>query len=102
MEYAVLRDCWVGERLYKKGELYELPDEVDKDPRNFREVGVGAELHDEIQNDEYEAQLKVKNKPEHIPAGWYWCTECQRTHNGNRLATGKINKLAKRHLKYRA
>ncbi|KKL70866.1 hypothetical protein LCGC14_2100650 [marine sediment metagenome] len=106
-KYVCLRNCFVNVQLWKKDKVYELPDSMDKDPKNFRPVGVPAELHEEAtedeRNEEHEAKLKVANKPEHIPEGHYWCTDCQKTHNGNpNKKTGKVGRMAKKHLKFRA
>ena len=107
MQCVILRNCYV-DRYYAKGELQEVDDELVKEhPKNFRPAGVPAELHEEATedelNEEHEAKLKVVNKPEHIPEGHYWCTDCQKTHNGNpNKKTGKVGKMAKKHLKFRA
>jgi len=42
MQYQCLRDCWVTERLFRKGEVYNLPDEMPKAEKNFRLVGEPA------------------------------------------------------------
>lgn len=102
----ILRDCYV-DRYYAKDEVHDVSDDLVKlHPKNFRPADITTELHEEATedelNEEYEANQKVANKPEHIPEGWYWCTECQRKHNGNVKKNGKIEKLAKQHLKYRA
>ncbi len=105
-KYMCLRNCFVNVQLWKKDKVYELPDSMDKDPKNFRLVGVPAELHEEATEEElnakHEAKMKVANKPEHIPEGFYWCTECQHTHRGTPNKNGKLGKLAKKHLKFRA
>ena len=48
--YQCLRDCWVTERLFRKGEVYNLPDETPKSEKNFRLVGepVIAEVAPEV------------------------------------------------------
>lgn len=106
MQCIILRNCYV-DKYYAKGELQEVDDAlVEEHPRNFRPAGVGAELHEEVTEEElnaaHEKKLKLANKPDHIPEGWYWCTECQRKHNGNPDKKGKLTKLAKKHLKFRA
>lgn len=106
MKYVCLRNCLVRDVLWKESKVYELPDDFPKDPKNFRPQDVPAELHVEVTedalNDEHEQKLKVENKPEHIPDGHYWCTECQGVHNGNPNKNNKISKIAKKHLKFRA
>ncbi len=107
MQCVILRNCYV-DRYYAKGELREVDDALVKEhPKNFRPASVGAELHEEATedalNEEHETKMKVANKPEQMHAGYYWCTECQHTHNGNVVKkTGKVSSLAKRHLKFRA
>lgn len=39
MDYICLRNCYVGERLWKEGETYALPDAMEKSPKNFRPIG---------------------------------------------------------------
>jgi len=36
MKYITLRDCYVNDRLWRKGEVYELPDEMNKSEKNFK------------------------------------------------------------------
>ena len=36
MEYLCLRDCFVGDRLWRRGETYNLPDAIEKSPKNFK------------------------------------------------------------------
>lgn len=43
MKALCLRDCYVGERFWKKGETYELPDGMYKSEKNFRAIGVELE-----------------------------------------------------------
>ncbi len=105
MKYVCLRNCFVNVQLWKKDKTYELPEAMEKDPKNFRPVDVPAELHEEATEDDlneaHERKLKVANKPEHIQEGFYWCTECQYTHNGKPNKKGKVGSLAKKHLKFR-
>lgn len=105
MDYMCLRNCYVGEVLRKEGKVYTLPDEMDKDTKNFRPLDIPAELHEQVAedvlNDEHEAKMKVVNKPEKMRKGYYFCTECQTTHNGTMNRKGKVGKIAKRHLKYK-
>ena len=106
MRCVILRNCYV-DRYYAKGEVFEVPAALVKEhPKNFRPEDVAAELYEQVtedeQNEKHEAKLKVENKPEHIPDGHYWCTKCQGLHNGNKNKNGKISKVAKKHLKFRA
>jgi hypothetical protein len=43
MKYEVLRDCYTGERFYRKGDFYELPDDMLKFEKNFKLVDGQAE-----------------------------------------------------------
>ena len=36
MKYLCLRDCFVGGIYWVKGKVYELPDELEKSPKNFK------------------------------------------------------------------
>lgn len=38
MKYLTLRDCYVGEMFRKKGEVYDLPDDMVKSPKSFKLV----------------------------------------------------------------
>ncbi|KKL65445.1 hypothetical protein LCGC14_2154910 [marine sediment metagenome] len=42
MQYVCLRNCVVNDVLWKEGKIYNLPDSMDKHPRNFRLVGEPA------------------------------------------------------------
>lgn len=105
-QYLCLRNCYVGEQLWKKDKAYNLPEGMDKDPKNFRPLDISAELYEEVTeealNKAHEAKLKVANKPEKMRKGYYWCTECQQAHNSEPNNKGKISKIAKKHLKFRA
>ncbi|KKK98388.1 hypothetical protein LCGC14_2643270, partial [marine sediment metagenome] len=50
--YVCLRDCYVGERLWKKDKTYELPVSMEKNPRNFRPMDITAELHEAVTEEE--------------------------------------------------
>ena len=41
MSYLVLRNCFVGGRYYAKGTTCELPDTLEKSPKNFQEIAEG-------------------------------------------------------------
>lgn len=36
MKYIVLRDCFVGGIYYAKGSICDIPDNIEKSPKNFR------------------------------------------------------------------
>ena len=36
MEYVCLRNCYVADRLWKEGKVYDLPDSMEKHPKNFQ------------------------------------------------------------------
>ena len=60
--YVCLRNCYVGEQLWKKEKTYDLPEALDKNPANFRMLGVteeeaGAEI---LQN--YEEEMREEAK----------------------------------------
>jgi hypothetical protein len=40
MKYLCLRVCFVSGSLWQKGAIYDLPDEMNKDPKNFQPVEV--------------------------------------------------------------
>ncbi len=35
MKYKALRTCYVADRLWREGEIYELPDDMHKSEKNF-------------------------------------------------------------------
>lgn len=40
MEYLCLRNCYTTEdKYYRGGETYDLPDDMEKSPKNFQLVG---------------------------------------------------------------
>lgn len=41
-KYLCLRNCFVNVVLWKEGKVYDLPDEMEKSPKNFRLVGEPA------------------------------------------------------------
>ncbi len=43
MDYECLRNCYIGERLWKEGRVYTLPVDMEKHPKNFRPVGQAPE-----------------------------------------------------------
>lgn len=89
MRYRCLRDCFVAVRFWRKGEEYDLPDDMEKNEKNFKLLG-GSK-------DEAPAtEPKVpKEKPLVIPTGFYWCTKCDTLH---RLS--EKSAIGKKHLKF--
>ena len=84
MKYRCLRDCYVEDRLFEKGEIYELPNAFPKYEKNF-------ELMDEPTPEPVIAD--VTEKPREPKLGEYLCSKCNGIHR-------ETSKLGKRHLKY--
>ena len=40
MRYLVLRTCFVNDRLWREGDVYELPENMHKSPKNFKPIDV--------------------------------------------------------------
>ncbi len=81
MKYMCLRNCYVGERLWKEGRVYSLPDSMEKHPKNFRLVG--------------EPEPTVSDAPEQprqLKPGEYLCSKCTSIHR-------ETSKLGQKHLK---
>ena len=38
-KYLCLRDCFVGDRYFAKDTVWDLPDNLEKSPKNFQLVG---------------------------------------------------------------
>ena len=38
MEYKCLRNCYVDDRFFYGGDVYDLPDEMFKDAKNFQPI----------------------------------------------------------------
>lgn len=101
MEYLVLRSCYVGERLYKKGEVHELPKSLEKSPDNFRPLGIPeaeAEAEEPLDSG-FEEELMEKREMvdsllEPKLEGIYFCIGCGKNHN-------VTSKIGKKHLKYK-
>ena len=117
MKYQVLRDCYVGERLYRKGEVREVADALAREhPKNFRLVGMSEEAAEDVLNEGHEQKLKEQEKREkaavkalekkeaaeakaakaaELPSRFYFCTktQCQKRH----LRTGKTGKAHKKY-----
>lgn len=93
MKYLCLRDCYVEDVLWRKGEVYELPDNMVKSEKNFQPLG-----EQPIEEPEPKApEPKPKPvKPDVIPKGQFWCTKCKTLHR--EIGTSKIGQ---KHLKYK-
>lgn len=76
MNYLCLRKCFVAGRLWQEGEVYSLPKDMQKDPKNFRPI--------------------EPSKSAVIPKGMYRCEKC----DGHPLHR-ETSKIGKRHLKFR-
>ncbi len=114
MQYQCLRNCYVGELLWKEGKVYDLPDAMDKDPKNFRLVGETAEEAESNLNAEYDVQ-RLKDEAaakatadalavveDKIPVNSYWCTDCEKYHSEDiQKSTGKMTKISKKHQKFK-
>lgn len=42
--WLCLRDCFVYDRFHYEGKVYDLPDRIEKSPKNFRLVGEAPTL----------------------------------------------------------
>ena len=88
MKYRCLRDCYVEDRLFAKGEIYELPDAFPKYEKNF---GLMDEPAPEPVT---EPVVTVATEKSREPKpGEYLCSKCNGIHR-------ETSKLGKRHLKY--
>ena len=61
MQYKVLRDCYVNDRLWFAGSTVELPDDMEKSPKNFEPVGAKTQKADK-HNDEPEVYVSKKDR----------------------------------------
>ena len=112
MKYVCLRNCFVNVQLWKKDKVYDLPDSMEKDPKNFRRVGMTDEQVEEELNAEHEKKLKMEAgaanakvkkeageakaaKAAETPSRLYFCTKTQCLKN--HVRTGRLGKL---HQKY--
>ena len=86
MQYLCLRDCYVNDRFWQKGEAYELPDEMEKSEKNFKLV--------EPQPITEPVTTETPEKPRELKPGQYFCSKCQAIHR-------ETSNLGKRHLKYK-
>ena len=56
MKYKCIRTCFVASRLWEEGKIYELPNNINKHPKNFQPV-------DKETIGTSEAPLYVSDKP---------------------------------------
>jgi len=89
MNYICLRDCYVGDRFRRQGEIYDLPDDMEKSPKNFRLVG---EPEPESTPEAPPEPKPEPVKPDVIPKGQFWCTKCKALHR-------ETSKIGQKHLK---
>ena len=59
MKYICLRDCFVASRLWRQGEVYDLPDDMNKNEKNFRLLNAPEPLPELI--------IEPEPTPESIP-----------------------------------
>lgn len=88
MKYLCLRTCYVNDRLWKVGEVYDLPDGMEKSERNFKPV----EQPVEVEPEQVTEPKPEPVKPDVIPKGQYWCTKCKALHR-------ETSKIGQRHLR---
>ena len=86
MKYLCLRNCYVEDVLWRKGEVYELPDNMVKSEKNFQPLG-------EQPVEEPEPKPKPV-KPDVIPKGQFWCTKCKALHR-------ETSNTGKKHIKHK-
>jgi len=87
VEYLCLRNCFVGVRLWKAGRVYILPEEMEKDPKNFRKVG-------EPVIEEQGPITDTPDQPRELKPDEYSCSKCNSIHR-------ETSKLGQKHLKYK-
>ena len=94
MNYECLRNCYIGERLWKEGKVYELPADIEKHPKNFRPVGQAPELEVPQSIPEPREKETKPVRPGTILSGQYWCSKCSRLHR-------EKGKIGRNHLKHK-
>jgi len=67
MKYKCLRTCYVNDRLWKGGETYNLPDTMEKHPKNFEPLE--GEI---VKEKDYLIKPVVEEQEEEI----FKCAEC--------------------------
>jgi len=85
--YQVLRDCYVGEVFRARGTTCELPDALDKSPKNFQLAeGTGV-----VAGDATGAVTDSPMRTRPLAVGEYLCSKCSKIHRGD-------SKIGVRHL----
>ena len=94
-KYICLRNCFVNTVLWKEGRTYELPDAMDKHPKNFRLVGEPEPIPEPVIESITEpASTDTPEKPREPKPSEYICSKCNSIHR-------EISKVGKKHLKYK-
>jgi hypothetical protein len=83
MKYLVLRNCVVDDRLFKEGRVYDLPDAMYKNEKNFSLM-----RHQDMQ-----PTPEDKQAARELGENMYACAKCHKVHK-------KTSRLGKRHLKH--
>ena len=91
-KYVCLRNCVVNDVLWKEGKAYELPEAMEKHPKNFRLVGEPEEAPQPAPK----AASKVvapgtPEKSREPKPGEYLCSKCNSIHRAS-------SKIGKRHI----
>jgi len=84
----------VNDRLWEKGEIYELPEGMEKSEKNFQAI---EETKPELKPEsgaKPARPIAEKTKPSKIPKGSFWCVKCQSLHK-------ETSKVGQKHLKYK-
>lgn len=97
MKYRCLRDCYVNDRLFEKGEAYNLPDDMRKAEANFKlmDQPISEPESGAVEVPPIDTNATSPVKPD-VPIGHYWCTKCKTLHR----ETGQ-SRIGKRHLQYK-
>uniref|UniRef100_A0A6M3KDA3 Uncharacterized protein n=1 Tax=viral metagenome TaxID=1070528 RepID=A0A6M3KDA3_9ZZZZ len=74
MEYLCLRKCFVGDRLWLEGRVYELPKDMEKSPKNFESM---LKVRKQAIDEANPPPPKVKDE---MKVGFFWCPVCLKTH----------------------
>lgn len=79
MRYLTLRDCYVNDRLWREGDIYELPEAMEKSPKNFKPLDEPRVA--EVKEEPIEAVTATTETAEDSPAeidGGFKCEACGR------------------------
>ena len=87
--YTCIRNCFVNVQLWKAGKTYELPEAMEKDPKNFRLVGAPEPV---IEPERTEPAKPTE--PRALGPGEYVCSKCENPHR-------ESSKIGKKHLKHK-